>query len=250
MKRKVPLADTAALMSDPARSAMLIALLSGRAHTAGELALTADVSAQNASGHLRKLINGNLVTVESSGRHRYFRLASPEIGLAIESIAAISPQSKNPFNQLEPLSEVRFCRVCYDHLAGRFAVALTDFFLAQRFIEEGEKEFFVTHAGEQFFSTLDVDVALLRLKRRAFARRCLDWTERKPHIAGALGNAIFERLKVLKWISRIQGSRAIRFTLNGQEQLIRCFSMRDVFARASSRKPDGERAVSLAAGQK
>ncbi len=226
MNAEFTLGSAAGLIADPARSAILTLLLSGRAHTAGELALAAEISAQNASGHLQKLLTGNLIAVEVSGRHRYYRLASPEVGFALESIAAINPVRDRIHLEPRQLSEMRFCRTCYDHLAGIVAIGITTSLIAHQAIHETHQDFSVTQRGEIFFSTLGIDIQSLLKKRHALARKCLDWTERKPHIGGSLGNAILERLTELTWIAPVRGSRAMRVTAKGQERLIAHFGKR------------------------
>jgi DNA-binding transcriptional ArsR family regulator len=213
------LGDAAGLIGDPSRSTMLTALLSGRAHTAGELALAANISAQNASGHLQKLLRGKLVAVEIVGRNRFYRMASSDVGTALEAIAAISSHTDSRLKSARPIPEIRFCRTCYDHLAGIVAIRLTGSFLRRGLIYEASTEFSVSPTGEKFFTNLGIDLDMLRSRRRSFARRCLDWTERQPHVAGSLGNAIYARFKELGYIAPLRGSRAVRVTLKGRTAL-------------------------------
>jgi DNA-binding transcriptional ArsR family regulator len=226
MNADLSLGDAASLISDPARSAILTALLSGRAHTAGELALAANISAQNASGHLQKLLRGNLVAVETIGRNRLYRMASPDVGIALEAIAVISSKADSRFKPLSrPISELRFCRTCYGHLAGIVAVSMTRFLLSHGMIHEREREFTISSSGDRFFTSLGIDLKTLRTQRRSFARRCLDWTEREPHIAGSLGNAIYVRFTTLGYIAPIRGSRAVRVTSKGRAALASDFEL-------------------------
>ena len=217
------LTQVAGIIGDAARSDMLMALLPGQALTAGELSMRAGVSAQNASGHLQKLLQANLVSIEVQGRHRYYRLATPDVAHALESLAAISSSVSFHRNESPQLAEVRFCRSCYDHLAGKVAVEIASSLLGRGLIEENGREFAVTKSGARFFQNWGIELRSLRSLRRKFAIRCLDWTERRPHISGALGAAILSRCQELKWIAPIRGSRALRLTLAGQQNLPRCF---------------------------
>lgn len=217
----------AGIIGDPARSAMLIALLAGRALTAGELSMIAETSPQNASGHLNKLLQAELVAIEVQGRHRYYRLSSPDVAHALESLAALC--SEEPLNRPESpqLSGIRFCRTCYDHLAGKLAVEIASSLVEHDALRENRHDFLITRSGVKFFSKLDIDVRRLSSQRRALALRCLDWTERRAHISGALGAAILRRLSELKWIAPVRGSRAVRLTLAGQERMPKLFGLKN-----------------------
>jgi DNA-binding transcriptional ArsR family regulator len=221
MNASYPVAAVAELIGEPARAAILIALADGRARPAGELARAAHVSAQSASGHLAKLVGGGLLSVQSEGRHRYYRISSPEVAHAIEALGAIStvpvragvPRPR----ETQALYELRSC---YDHLAGRVAVALASGLEASRMIRRrGERDYELGPDGPAWFERLGVDTSALNASRRAFARRCLDWTERKPHLAGALGAALFSRLLALHWFARLPGTRALRITHRGALEL-------------------------------
>jgi DNA-binding transcriptional ArsR family regulator len=225
MAAQVSLTDIAGLIGDSARSDMLLALLPGQALTAGELSMIAGISAQNASGHLQKLLEGRLVAIEPQGRHRYYRLATPEVAHALESLAAVSANGTFRRDESAHLNEIRFCRTCYDHLAGRVAVEITASLLKQRFIRERARDFIIMPAGERFLASWGIDVRSLRSLRRSLARRCLDWTERRPHISGALGAAMLQRCRELKWIAPIRGSRAVRLTTAGERHLSRQFAV-------------------------
>ena len=208
-------------MGEPARSRMLIALLDGRALPAGELARISGVSAQSASGHLSKLVDGGLLAVQREGRHRYYRIAKPEVAHALEALGAISTVPRLPSvprdRQTEALCTVRSC---YDHLAGRVAVELAGALESSRVIApSGERNYELGPHGKQWFTKLGLDVDALRHSRRSFARQCLDWTERKPHVAGALGAALCSRLLDLGWIARRPRTRALRITQRGAREL-------------------------------
>lgn len=216
-----PLAAVAELIGEPVRAAILVALADGRALPAGELARRAGASAQSASGHLAKLILGGLLTVESLGRHRYYRLASPEVGHALEALGAIATHRRAPGVVRPRAAQALWrARLCYDHLAGSVAVDLTQAFERSGWIESaGETDYELGPEGEAGFAELGLDVTALRRARRTFARRCLDWTERRPHLAGALGAALCARLIEREWLARTAQSRALRITHPGAREL-------------------------------
>jgi DNA-binding transcriptional ArsR family regulator len=213
------------LFGDPARAAILVALLDGRARTAGELALAGNISAQSASGHLAKLTAGGLLAVRSQGRHRYFELANAEVAHALEAAGSLGRRNRNDSESRVtkvrlPHSDIRVARSCYDHLAGVLAVDLTRRMESSGAIRPcGEWEYELGKTGDPFFTGLGVNVNGLRHGRRAFARRCLDWTERKPHLAGALGAALFARLLAMGWLARTKDSRIVRVTHLGEKKL-------------------------------
>lgn len=216
-----PIAAVAELIGEPARAAILIALADGRALPAGELARAAGVSAQSASAHLTKLVGGGLLSVQSEGRHRYYRMASPEVGHAVEALGAIATMPRRPGLPRAPETRALYnARSCYDHLAGRVAVELTGALERSRVIlPRGEREYELGPEGPAWFATLGLDTAALGRSRRPFARRCLDWTERRPHLAGALGAALSSRLMTLGWVARMPKTRALRITHRGAREL-------------------------------
>jgi DNA-binding transcriptional ArsR family regulator len=222
------IAPVAALMADPARAAMLGALLGGSALAAGELSQVAGISPATASAHLARLLDGGLVAVTQQGRHRYYRLAGPEVASVLETIAQISP-----FRPLRGLRQARDAvalaqaRTCYDHLAGRAGVALFDALMrAQVLTGSGtghSAAYEVTADGAHALSGFGVDVAEVRRSRRRFAGACLDWTQRRPHLNGALGAAVNDRLLELGWIVRGPSRRAVRVTEPGRAGLAATF---------------------------
>lgn len=217
-----PIATVGELIGEPARAAILIALLDGRARTAGELALTASISAQSASAHLSKLVDGGLLTMRRSGRHRYYAMAGPEVAHALEALGSIStlPPAKRAEQSTRALDDMYTARTCYDHLAGRIGVDLSRALEKSKVIRpRGERDYELGQAGAGWFANLGIDVDMLRRSRRAFARQCLDWTERRPHIAGALGAALCSRLIALGWIARRRDTRALRITDRGAREL-------------------------------
>jgi DNA-binding transcriptional ArsR family regulator len=214
------LATVAGLMSTH-RAPLLLALLGGRAMTAGELAARTDISRSLASSHLSKLLDGELVSVEQHGRQRHYQLASPHVAEVIEAMLTIAPariaQSLRQSNRGEA---IRHARTCYDHLAGTLGVGLTDALQHQRvIIKAADSAYQLTESGQQRLESLGLDIAALRQRHRAFARPCRDWTERRPHLAGALGAGIAERLLELNWLQPIPGTRALRVTDSGQRGL-------------------------------
>jgi DNA-binding transcriptional ArsR family regulator len=222
------------LFGDPARAAILVALLDGRARTAGELALAGNISAQSASGHLSRLTAGGLLVVRSQGRHRYYELANADVAHALEATGSLAVRHANPAVSSDTAngnaarfagvrmgaSDIRMARSCYDHLAGVVAVDLTLRLESSGAIRAcGEWEYALGKIGESFFAKLGVDVEAVRRGRRTFARRCLDWTERKPHLAGALGAALFARFVELGWVARKGDSRVVRVTHLGEKRI-------------------------------
>ena len=219
------LAETASLVSDSARAAMLIHLLDGLALPAGELAMIANISPQTASSHLAKLVQGNMLSVEQQGRHRYYRLADSEVAHAIEAMLAISPLGKraDSSEKTRPTSgDIAYARSCYTHLAGQLAVQIAEAMLARGIIVRRENKVFkVTKSGRDWLKEFGITVHDRDLNDARFARQCLDWTERRHHLAGRLGSALFSRLRELRWIAPIRDSRAVRITLEGQKNLHR-----------------------------
>jgi DNA-binding transcriptional ArsR family regulator len=216
----VEISSTAFLLADPVRAVMLSALLEGRALTAGELASSARVTAQTASSHLAKLLEGGLLTVEATGRHRYYRLAGPQVARAMEYLATIRPRSA-PQRALSPETQrLRFCRRCYDHLAGEVGVALTRGLEIRNYLQPGaEKQFLVTPGGADWFRELGVDVHTIKPSRRGLAPQCMDWTERQHHVSGPLGTALMRALCACGWLRPICHTRAMELLPKGQQEL-------------------------------
>jgi len=212
---------TAFLIADPARAAMLTALLDGRALPAGELAHAAGVTAQTASTHLAKLLDGGLLTVETEGRHRYFRLAGAHVAHALEHLAAISPAAAVRRKAPSPTArELGFCRCCYDHLAGQVAVAVTQALQSHGYLlPMPDKQYEVTASGVLWFGDMGLDMRGIRPTRRGLARQCLDWTERTHHLAGPLGVQFLHRLCDAGWMLRSRNSRAVLVTPKGWQEL-------------------------------
>ena len=216
--------ETAALFSDPARASMLLALVNGIALPAGQLAMIANVSPQTASSHLSKLIDGRVLSVEQQGRHRYFRLANAEVATAIETLLAISPRVPGSANGIGRKPELPgslvYARTCYSHLAGKLAVNIADTLEKRRILVAGEdRRYRITAAGRKWLEQFGIAVHGRQMDDPRFARRCLDWTERRHHIAGGLGSALLDRFRDLKWIAPMRGTRAVRVTIEGRREL-------------------------------
>jgi DNA-binding transcriptional ArsR family regulator len=210
-------AEVGALIGDPARANMLAALMDGQALTASELAYVARVTPQTASGHLAKLADGQLVAVERQGRHRYYRLANPLVGRLLEAmmtVAADGPPRHRPASKID--EALRRARTCYDHLAGQLGVDIADALVARRCLVWDEDGGHLTPRGIKTFERLGVDLAAPKRSRRAFCRPCLDWSERRPHLAGSLGAALTQRCFDLGWIKRVRDSRAVAVTDKGK----------------------------------
>ncbi|RZU76434.1 DNA-binding transcriptional ArsR family regulator [Micromonospora kangleipakensis] len=215
-----PVAGLAALLADRTRASFCLALLDGRAWTAGELARTAGVAASTASDHLTRLVRGGLLVEERQGRHRYVRLAGPSVAQLIEDLAGHAPAPTAPPRTLRAASAgaaLAYARTCYDHLAGRLGVRLYDALLARNVLDRSGG-LALTPAGLDWLAELGVPVEPLRAARRPLVRDCLDWTERRPHLAGALGAALCRRFLDLGWTVRGTG-RAIRLTPIGAPAL-------------------------------
>jgi DNA-binding transcriptional ArsR family regulator len=223
----VSIAEVGALVGDPARASMLSALLGGQALTAGELAWHAGVTAPTASGHLAKLSDAGLLRLERQGRHRYYRLASPLVAQMLEGLAAVasthSPPRHRPPSRID--DALRTARTCYDHLAGRLGVTLADALSEKNLIALTEDGGVVTRRGEKFFAELGVDVKQASRMRRCFCRPCLDWSERRPHLAGAVGAALARRCFELGWIVRMKDTRAVAITRRGADGFHRLFGV-------------------------
>lgn len=216
------LSAVATLIGDPARAALLTQLFDGAARTAGELARGAGISPQSASNQLARLRVGGLIMLEVQGRHHYYRLAGREVAQALEALSALTGPGvalTRPAARFPP--ELRFARTCYDHLAGELGVALTAALVQRGALTELEHDFRLTTTGEGWFQQLGLDVADLRLTRRVFARRCLDWSERRVHLGGLLGAALLGQLRARRWVVRVGETRALRLTLDGASSLER-----------------------------
>jgi DNA-binding transcriptional ArsR family regulator len=213
--------EIAALVGDTARATMLAALMGGQALTSSELAALAHISRPTASGHLGKMVGAHLLSVSQNRRHRYYRIASPLVARMLESITAVAaietPARFRPRSAKD--DALRFARTCYDHLAGQLGVAIADALVAKRYIALSEDGGEVTPAGTTFLATFGVDLTVKSGGRRVFCRACLDWSERRYHVAGLVGSEIWRRCVELGWVARISDSRAVGITAAGRRGL-------------------------------
>jgi DNA-binding transcriptional ArsR family regulator len=204
-------------IGDPTRIRMLVLLMEGRALTAKELAYGAGVLPATATSHLHKLLTDSLVQSRIQGRHKYFRLASPDVGRCIESLMAIAPARHT--NAGDVSSPMRSARFCYDHLAGRLGVEITRSLLDNKVLEPKQNAFNVTRKGDRWLTAFGIDLQQLRRSRRKFAPLCLDWSERKDHIGGALGAAIAQVMLDNHWLRRKKDTRIVTITTAGERNL-------------------------------
>jgi DNA-binding transcriptional ArsR family regulator len=221
------IAEIAALVGDPARATIVATLLDGRPLAASELAVAARITPQTASTHLAKLTEAGLLSVVRHGRHRHFRLASPAVMDMIDGIVAVA-LAKRP--RYRPLSRqaraLSAARICYDHLAGRLSVDLTDAFVAREYVVVDDDDAAeITTAGIHFLAEFGIELPAGRSTRRRVCRLCLDWTERRPHIAGALGAAITKRCFDLGWMERTKGGHAVVVTPAGRRGFQKTFGI-------------------------
>src|SRR5262245_61717281 len=213
------LADVARLLGEPARTRMLTALLGGCALTAKELAYFARVTAPTASSHLSRLVAGDLLVMEKQGRCHYYRLKSTEVASAIEGLMTVAPPPRGwpPGHGVDPA--LRSARLCYDHMAGRLGVSVCDMMRKRHYIVLADGSGELTGPGERFLAHLGVDLARARGAKRHYCRSCIDWTERRYHIAGAIGAALAQAFLDREWITRVPDTRALRVTAVGKTEL-------------------------------
>jgi len=227
MKAGPDIAMVAALVGDPARPHMLTALLSGRALTASELAQEAGITPQTASSHLSKLEAGGMIEPEKQGRHRYYSLTDPDVAGVLEGLAGLAARAGHMRVRTGPKDPaLRRARVCYDHLAGDLGVQMLDSMKAQRLVRQKKQDIELTPEGAQFLETnLQISQEMLAHPRRPVCKACLDWSERRHHLAGTLGAALMTRFTELKWAARdtAPGSRVVNFSRNGEKRFAYLF---------------------------
>jgi DNA-binding transcriptional ArsR family regulator len=214
----------ASLIGEPVRAKILWTLMDGRAYTARELAIGVETTPQNLSMHLGKLLRAGLLSVEAQGRHRYYRFSRREVADAIEAMANLVPAEQAIRKDMGAVP-IDYCRTCYDHLAGKVGVAIAESLLRQKLIVYRDKELDVTPKGVQWFAELGIDCGEIGLQRRVFAKPCLDWTERRHHLAGALGAALLEKMLETHWLRRTAQSRAVVVTAKGRQALEAYFAV-------------------------
>ena len=221
MKDGPNIARIASLLGDPARADVLTALMADRALTATELAAIAGVTKQTMSAHLSKLVEARLVTVDPLGRHRYFRLADADVAELLESLMGVAFRTGAVRLLASPREPaLRKARVCYDHLAGELGVKAFESLLRGGVFVRTADGIRLTEAGVRWFVDLGIDTAGLAAQRRMLCRPCMDWSERRQHLAGALGCALLSRVCELKWAKRDRDSRVIRFTPRGRQSFV------------------------------
>lgn len=207
------------LICEPTRAKMLWNLLDGRAYTASELAVVADISASSASNHLSKLLEADIVKAEIQGRHRYYSFAKPEAAYVVESLANLAGNRSSVMPKKEiDVQGLKYCRTCYDHLAGFVGVKVTEALEQKGFLKKSNKAYLVTEKGWKWFAQLDVFKDDLTNNRRPLTRQCLDWSERRSHLAGQLGSAFLEKMLDRKWFKKIQFSRELLVTAKGRQE--------------------------------
>jgi DNA-binding transcriptional ArsR family regulator len=227
MKAGPDIAMVAALVGDPARSNMLTALMTGRALTASELAHQAGITPQTASSHLAKLEAGGLIEPEKQGRHRYYRLTGPDVAGVLEGLAGLAARAGHMRVRTGPKDpELRRARICYDHLAGDLGVQMLDSMKRQKLVRQSKQAIELTAEGKRFMAkALQISADTLVHPRRPVCKACLDWSERRHHLAGTLGAAVMSRFTELKWAARdpTPGSRVVNFSRNGEKRFAALF---------------------------
>ena len=214
----------AALIGEPVRARILWSLLDGRAYTARELAIGVDTSPQNLSMHLAKLLQAGLLSVEVQGRHRYYTFAREEVAYAIEAMANLVPDQPAGKPDADE-APIKFCRTCYDHLAGKVGVLIMESLLRQKLVIYQERELEVTPKGSAWLGEWGIDCEAIRHQRRSFLKPCLDWSERRHHLAGGLGAAMLSKMMESHWLRRTAHSRAVVVTAKGQQALTKHFNI-------------------------
>lgn len=217
MKEGPDIARIAALIGDPARANMLTALMSGKALTATELSQEAGITLQTTSSHLAKLHEGGLLKPRKQGRHKYFALANDDVAHLLENLMGFAAGSGHLRTRTGPCNaEMRQARVCYNHLAGTMGIQMYDSFVRNGYLRLETEGLTLTSAGEAFVQNFGIELQQLRAKKSPLCRQCLDWSERRSHLAGTLGRALLTRIEELGWAKRIPDSRIIRFSPDGQ----------------------------------
>lgn len=225
MKEGPDISRMAALIGDPARGNMLTALLAGKALTAAELAREAGITPQTASSHLGKLKDGGLIRLRQQGRHRYYALASDDVGHLLEALMGLAAGAGHLRSRTGPKDDaLRKARVCYNHLAGDMATRMYDALVDRGHLVLGPDGIDLSAEGAGFVTGFGIDLAALRTARAPVCRECLDWSERRSHLAGSLGRAFLSRFEDLAWAKRDSGSRVIRFSPTGEVQFWELFA--------------------------
>lgn len=206
-----------ALICEPVRSKILWSLLDGKAYTATELAAFANTSTTSASNHLSKLLNAEMLRVEVQGRHRYYTFANADIAYAVESLAQLS-KTPSAFKDVKPTG-IKYCRTCYDHLAGFVGVQFVETMEGKGFLKKDDKQYLVTKKGWEWLQQFDIKLSNYEKIRRPLTRQCLDWSERRPHLAGQLGADLLEIAFQKRWFKKVQFSRELVVTAKGRKEI-------------------------------
>ncbi len=209
----------ATLIGEKSRAIMLWNLLDGRAYTATELAICADISKQSCSNHLAKLVEGNLLSIENQGRHKYYRFANDRVAQAVENIAYLLPAPHDFEKSKEKPEGIKLARTCYDHIAGSLGVKIATGMLEKGIIRENVGQYEITTEGASWFQFYGINLHTLQQMKRRLAYPCLDWSERKHHIAGALGAAILDAFLHRDWVRKKPNTRELLITPLGKMQL-------------------------------
>lgn len=226
MKEGPDIARIGALIGDPARANMLTALMSGKALTASELAGEAGITLQTTSSHLSKLQAAGLIRLRKQGRHRYFSLSGDDVGAVLEALMGLAAKHGHTRLRTGPRDPaLRKARVCYNHLAGELGVRLYESLEARHHIREVGEGVDLTEEGAGFMTTFGIDIDLLERARRPLCRSCLDWSARRTHLAGSLGVALLDRFYDLGWAKRVDGSRIVSFSPQGEGKFLRTFQL-------------------------
>ena len=212
--------SVASLLCEPSRAKIVWNLLDGRAYTASELALVSDLSPSSVSNHLSKLLSGNILRVDVQGRHRYYSFANSDVAYAVESLANLANENL-PAKLDKKLMKtgVKYCRTCYDHLAGYVGVTITEAMVEQGFLIKSENIYLVTKKGWDWFLQFGISESSLEKSRRPLTRQCLDWSERRPHLAGHLGAIFLEKMLENNWLKKVKFSREIVITSKGSQSI-------------------------------
>ncbi len=217
--------DMAGLIGEPARAKMLWNLLDGRAYTASELAIAADISGTSASNHLSKLLEADLLKVERQGRHRYFSFSNPEIAYAVESLASLSGHSSSKGTRETTTKGIKYCRSCYDHLAGHVGVKITEGLEKKKAIRKHINSYLITNSGWKLLADIDIAKSEMINNRRPLTRQCLDWSERRPHLAGQVGAMLLNTMLERNWLKRMKFSRELIITTKGRSEIQKLFGV-------------------------
>ncbi|MCP9770294.1 transcriptional regulator [Lacihabitans sp. LS3-19] len=209
-----------ALMCEPTRARMLWNLLDGRAYTASELSIVADTSPTSASNHLSKLLEAEIVKVEIQGRHRYYSLSNSEVAYAVEGLANLANNSSTKSIKKQPqLNGLKYCRTCYDHLAGFIGVEIAETLERKGYLIKSKNVYLVSEKGWEWFQVFNISKEGFNNNRRPLTRQCLDWSERRPHLAGQLGAEFLNKMLERKWFKKVEFSRELVATSKGRQEL-------------------------------